>query len=133
MRLYLDANSIIYCVEGASAFRSAVLARITPVEQEPAGLLMTSRLSRLECRVKPMRDANVPLLQTYDSFFSKKGLLVAEVGPQVIEIATELRAKYGFRTPDALHLATAIVEGADGMLTGDRSLARCTEVHVEVL
>ena len=94
---------------------------------------MTSRLSRLECRIKPMKEGNAPLLETYEAFFSKKGLSVAEIGPQVIEVATELRAKYGFRTPDALHLATAQVERADAILTGDKSLARCTEVHVELL
>ncbi len=80
-----------------------------------------------------MKEGNAPLLETYEAFFSKKGLSVAEIGPQVIEVATELRAKYGFRTPDALHLATAQVERADAILTGDKSLARCTEVHVELL
>jgi predicted nucleic acid-binding protein len=51
----------------------------------------------------------------------------------VIERATELRARYGFRAPDAIHLATAIEEHVDVVITGDVSLARCTEVRVDVL
>jgi predicted nucleic acid-binding protein len=44
-----------------------------------------------------------------------------------------LRARYGFRTPDAVHLATAISEGASVFLTGDAELVRCDEVNVELL
>ena len=58
---------------------------------------------------------------------------MAEISPAVIERATELRARYGFRTPDAIHVATAIEERADLLLTGDTGLARCTDVKVEVL
>jgi predicted nucleic acid-binding protein len=51
----------------------------------------------------------------------------------VLERATDLRARYGFKTPDAIHLATAIEEHVDLFLTGDTALARCREVQVEVI
>jgi predicted nucleic acid-binding protein len=35
---------------------------------------------------------------------------------EVAEIAAELRAKYGVRTPDALQLAAAVQAGATGSL-----------------
>lgn len=56
-----------------------------------------------------------------------------EITAGVIEQATGLRARYGLKTPDAIHVATAIEEHADVFLTGDAALARCTEVNVEVL
>jgi predicted nucleic acid-binding protein len=40
---------------------------------------------------------------------------------------------YGFKTSDAIHLATAIEREADLFLTGDMELRRCTELAVEVL
>ena len=43
------------------------------------------------------------------------------------------RVWHRFRTPDAIHLATAIEEHADVFLTGDDDLKRCTEVKVETL
>jgi hypothetical protein len=49
------------------------------------------------------------------------------------ERATELRARYGFRSPDAIHLATAIDAGAIVFITGDASLTRCADVAVDVL
>jgi len=92
-----------------------------------------SRLTRLECRVRPLRDGNLGLLAVYDGFFSAGRLALGELSAAVIELATELRARYWFSTPDAIHLATAIEGGADVVLTGDATLRRCREVTVEVL
>jgi predicted nucleic acid-binding protein len=36
--------------------------------------------------------------------------------------AARLRAQYGLRTPDAIHGATALAGGADGILTNDTGL-----------
>jgi predicted nucleic acid-binding protein len=59
-------------------------------------------------------------------------LVLADISAVVIERATDLRAKYNLKTPDALHYATAVEGGATVFLTGDRGLARCVEVPVEV-
>ena len=56
-----------------------------------------------------------------------------EITAEIVASATTLRARYGFKTPDAIHLASAIGEKADVFLTGDSSLARCTDIAVEVL
>jgi uncharacterized protein len=133
MRLYFDANTIIYAVEQAPPFSIAIASQITAVENSVGGAILTSRLSRLECRVKPVRDGNAALLARFDAFFQHPFVHVMEVTAPVIERATELRARYGFKTPDAIHLATAIEEKADRFLTGDDGLRRCTEIEVEVL
>lgn len=133
MRLYLDACSIIYAIEGLPQFRDAVLARIAHVEANPDGILITSRLSRLECRVKPLRDRQTELLAHYEGFFARKPVMLADISAGIIERATELRAAHGLKTPDAIHLATAIEERAELFLTGDADLARCPGLHVEVI
>jgi uncharacterized protein len=51
----------------------------------------------------------------------------------VLERATELRATHGFRTPDAIHLATALVQHADTFLTGDASLKKCPGLEVALI
>jgi predicted nucleic acid-binding protein len=106
MRLYLDANPIIYSIEGVPEFRTAALAWIEEAEAA-GGAVITSRLSRLECRVRPIRDGNTELLARFEGFFAREGLELAEITAEVVETATALRATHGFRPPDAIHLATA--------------------------
>lgn len=73
----------------------------------------------------PLRQANQTTLARYEDFFSSDNLLIFEISSDVIDRATDLRVRYGFRSPDAIHL--------DVFLTGDARLERCTEVRVVVL
>ena len=132
-RVYLDASVIIYLVEAESSFHTVARQSVGRVRGDPQARLLTSRLSRLECRVKPLRDSNQPLLAKYDAFFRRRRLIVGDVTARIIDRASELRARHRFKTPDAIHLATAIEEHADLFLTGDNALQRCTEVQVEVI
>jgi predicted nucleic acid-binding protein len=80
-----------------------------------------------------MRDGEAALLTAFDSYFAS---IIAEVIPlnrPVIDLATKLRARYGFKTPDVIHLAAAIINGCDVFLTNDYRLDKCAEVTVEVI
>ncbi len=95
-------------------------------------MLIISDLSRLECRVKPLRDGDADLLRDYDEFFAAVGD-VLPLSSAVVDEATRIRATYGFKTPDALHLAAAVVGRCDAFLTNDHRLNRFTALPVEVL
>lgn len=132
MRLYLDSNAVIYAVEGEPAFRKPVLDWIRHIE-DLGGSLVTSRLSRLECRSKPLRDGDDHLLASYEQVFESGALGLLEIDADVVERATLLRAQHRFRTPDAIHVASAILSKVDAVLSGDSELARCTDVRVVLL
>ena len=117
----------------ASPFHTVVAARLARDRADPSVTVVTSRLSRLECRTRPLREGNSSLLGAYDAFFSSNRLVLVEINGSVIERATALLARHSFKTPDAIHLATAIDEGASVFLTGDAELVRCAELNVEVL
>jgi predicted nucleic acid-binding protein len=130
--IYADTNVVIRLLEGDAATRAPLEARLLPL-RGTGRFLLTSRLTRLECRVKPLRVGDTALLALYDAFFVSAEVEMLELSAPVIEKATDLRAALNVKTPDALHLASAIVAGATAFLTGDRSLTRCTEIVVEVL
>jgi uncharacterized protein len=130
--IYLDANIVIRLVEGDTPTRAPLEARLTS-SLGVVGSLVTSRLTRLECRSKPLRLGEHVTLTQFDVFFAGVELVMAEVSAAVIERATDLRARYNLKTPDALHYATAMEVGATVFLTGDRLLSRCLEVPVELL
>ena len=121
MRLCLDASAIIYALEGTSRVRTEVVSWIEKSE----GRVITSRLSFLECLVKPTRSGDQALIERYTQFFTNPAVIIAEIDARVIVEATALRARLALKTPDAIHLATAVATGASHFLTGDRDFLAC--------
>ena len=67
-----------------------------------------SDLSRLECRVRPLRAGDSALLAAYDAFFAADGLTVLPLSPDIVDLATAIRARSGLRTPDAIQAACCL-------------------------
>ena len=130
--IYADANVVIRLLEGDTVTRAPLEARLNPL-RGTGRFILTSRLTRLECRVKPMRSKDTAVLALYDSFFIGTEVEVLEITAAVVEKATELRATLNVKTPDAIHLASAILAGATAFISGDQLLARCKELPVEIL
>src|SRR5689334_2044404 len=128
MRVYLDTTAIIYLVEAIEPFVTTLQKRLSA----PDTYQVCSDLSRLECRVKPMRKGDTDLLTDYDDYFEMNASEVLSLTREVLDRATALRAQYGFQTPDAIHLAAAIVGHCDSFLTNDRRLKKCTDIQVEI-
>lgn len=95
MRLYLDSAPVIYAVEQVPRFAVAVDARLS----EPNLVLIASDLTRLECRVKPMRDGDADLVRDFDDFFERTVAEVITLTREVVDHATEIRASFGFKVP----------------------------------
>lgn len=124
---------IIYAHEADPPLRELVLQRLVDWCGKPNGSLIASLFSRLECLVVPLRTANALLLADYDLFFRGDAVEVIEISREILDIAANLRAQYAFRSPDAIHLATAIHVGAECFLTADRALGRFPGLNVEIL
>ena len=61
--LFLDACALIYRFEGAVTFRTAAMELMAQLSAEQTSVeLAVSRLSVLECRVKPLCEGNAALL-----------------------------------------------------------------------
>lgn len=122
-RIYIDACVMIYLIEGAPPSQSAARRVISALRTSTDAVLLTCHLSRLECRVRPLRARDEATLGLYEAFFGRRGLEWISLSAAVIDRATEIRALYGFKTPDSLHLAAAVEGGATHFVTGDRGLA----------
>jgi predicted nucleic acid-binding protein len=73
------------------------------------------------------------MLQSFDRYFTQTMHEMAELTRDVLERATEIRARYNFQTSDAIHLAAAIHSQCDTFLTNDRQLIRFGGIRVEVV
>ncbi len=135
MILFLDANIIIYRVEAVEPFNQQVLANLQElVEKDPNVGFAVSRLSMMECLVKPLRDQNTANIERYRGFFASAGLQIIEISSLVIETATLLRAQHGLRTPDAIQAASAMsIKRPITFLTGDRQFRKVPGLNVRLI
>ena len=129
MRLYLDTAPVIYTVEQVEGFATAVDERIGSSEVT----LVASDLTRMECRVKPLREDNAELLKDFDEFFNGAISEVVVLSRPIMDRATEIRARHGFRTPDSIHLAAAVESSCDVFLTNDHRLDRFIDIRYELV
>jgi predicted nucleic acid-binding protein len=130
--VYLDANFVIYFIEMNPVWGPKVTAHVTALLAK-GDQLAISDLTRLECQVGPLMTGNAVLLSKFTTFFHSPDVRVLPLTAAVCDRAAALRAKYRFKTPDAMHLAAAIEHGCDCFLTNDAKLKSCTEMTVDVL
>ena len=129
MRIYLDSVAVIYLVEQVAPYAALVDERLS----RRGVVNVTSDLTRLESRVKPLRDENAGVLEDFDDFFEGAVEVMVPLSREVVDLATEIRARYGFKAPDSLHLAAAVWSQCEVFLTNDHRLDRFHELAVEVI
>lgn len=129
--IYADSGIIMRWIEGASQVRDPIELRW---RQFPSAgrVFVSSRIARLECRCKPLRDHRQDLLDLYEVFFASKEVDIRDIDAAVVEKATELRATIGLKTPDAIHAATAVLAGAAEFWTTDAHFVNCPGLTVVV-
>lgn len=94
---------------------------------------IASVLSFSECAVLPYREGNWAALDQIKLMFQMPNLTVYPMDEVIAEEAARIRAIYNFKMPDAIITATAIVRGADVLLTNDHLLAGIKEIPVSLL
>ena len=132
-RLYLDTSPLIYYVEENLAYISQMDAIIDHIENTPVEAF-SSVITLTEVLNYPIRLGRADLEQTYRNILlNNNTFTLMSVTARIAEAAARLRAHYNLRTPDALHLATALDASCDAFLTNDLGLKRIQEIRVLVL
>lgn len=126
MKIFLDACVIIYWVEAAEPFYSTLIAKLKDIDRKyPDHEITVSRLSFLECLTLPLRNKDHKILELYRTFFELPELVIIEIDRDVIDKATQLRAKYGLRTPDAIQAASCMTNSKKNLfLTNDKGFKK---------
>jgi predicted nucleic acid-binding protein len=118
-RLYIETAPLIYYVEENPTYVTKMDAIIEAVEHTSTEAV-SSVIILTEVLPQPIKLGNTQLEQEYRNILLHSGSFeLLPVTAQIAESAAELRARYNLRTPDALHVATAIAAGCDAFLTND--------------
>lgn len=95
--------------------------------------ISVSAIALTECLVHPLKMNDTVAVRAYEGLFRGRNVTCLPVSRRIARRAAELRAQYNLRTPDALHIATALIGNCDAFLTNDRQLRRVTEIPVLIL
>ncbi|MCL6479797.1 MAG: PIN domain-containing protein [Peptococcaceae bacterium] len=129
-RVAFDTNSFIYLLERNFLYFKVIVDVFNLIESGKIKEI-TSALALTEILTKPYKLGDYKLVNEYKILFKHfPNLSVMNVDDQVSEKAAWLRAKYNFRTPDAIFLATALVGGAEVFISNDEQLKRIKELKV---
>lgn len=130
-QLYIEAAPLIYFVENHPKYGDLVDAIFAHVELRSVELL-TSVILITEVLVKPLKANDAELTNAYRVLLQNH-IQLRPVSESIASKAAQLRATYSLRTPDALHIATAIDTKCDAFLTNDKALKRVADMQIIVL
>ncbi|BCB95222.1 motility twitching protein PilT [Dissulfurispira thermophila] len=129
----IDTMVFIYHIEEHPVY-SQITEGIFDAVEKGRRTAVTSVITLLEILVKPKIENNHGAVKDYrDTLLTFPNLKIFDVDLRVSEKASDLRAKYSIRTPDAIQIATAILAGAGTFLTNDESLKRVKDIKVYLL
>ncbi len=129
-RVHVDSMVVIYFIERNPDFRPVVRPLFELLD---AGELLgiSSYITLLEILVHPIRKGNLGLAQQYrDTLVQSDNFSLFPVDQTIAEEGARIRARYEFRTPDAIQLATAVRQQADVFVTNDKQLKRFDRLEV---
>ncbi len=122
--ILLDTVIYIYFLEDDGARGEQAMALFRRIESGDITAL-ASNLVFTELLVPLYRDKQVSEANRLSTLLANfPNMEFLPIDKTIAISAARLRARYQLRTPDALHAATAISAGVDGMLTNDRQLER---------
>jgi predicted nucleic acid-binding protein len=101
---------------------------------DEAMVAVVSTIILPEILAKPLKESDAELVAAYRSMFDNtQGIILRPVSAAIAYHAANLRARYNLKTPDALHIATAIEAGCQAFLTNDLDLRRVNDIQVLAL
>lgn len=132
-RIAIDTNAFIYLMERHPKYFTIVRELFNAVEIGKV-YAVSSALLITEVLTKPLKDGNKGLADQYLAFISTfPNLGLREIDQNVAHQAAKLRARYGFKTPDALFLATALEEKAEAFITNDVRLKGIENIEIVLI
>jgi predicted nucleic acid-binding protein len=126
----VDTSPFIYFIEQYPGYVERVRPFFRAVDNGEISV-NTSSITLTEVLVVPLRKDDVSMFEQYTQILLRsRNISTVEVSNEIAAEAARIRSRYKFKTPDALHLATAVVGGADAFLTNDARISRVAPLEI---
>ena len=129
----LDSSIFIYHLEDHPRY-SPLTEIIFNALERGANKGITSYLTLMEILVKPKTEGLFQVVRDYEYYLATfPNLTFYEMGLEVAQKASDLRAEERIKAPDAIQLATAMLYGVTGFLTNDKVFERVKGIDILLL
>jgi predicted nucleic acid-binding protein len=129
----LDTAPLIYFIEKHLTYFGLLQPFFDAVHRGQIQVV-TSSLTLTEVLVLPYRLGNHNLAQNYTRILlHAPNLKVLPVSETIAQKAAEIRAAHGYKVPDAIQLATAIVGNESSFLSNDLALRQTPGINLIML
>ena len=117
--VYIDAGPFIYFMERNPSYEKSLDAFFSLMSRGEVRAV-TSTVTLAEVLVKPYRCKQWAIAEKYESIFEGTSeMTLISVDTEIGRLAAKLRTSCSLLTPDAIHMATAMIHEADFFLTND--------------
>jgi len=118
--IVLDSSTVLAYLDGGEAVSPIATILIDEFVATGRNEAVVSTLTVTETLVRPMRAASTSAVELVEAFLRHfANLRVEPVSFEIAREAARIRAATALRTPDAMILATAVVSGAQSVVTND--------------
>lgn len=118
-KAYLDANTVIYSVEGYENYSNLKDGLLQPLEKGEF-VAVTSAITLVETIVGPRKAGDLATEADFRDFLTpSENFVIEPVTAAVLESVIDLRVRFGLKMPDAIHLATGMISGCTVFVSND--------------
>ena len=129
----IDSSPVIYYIEENEKYIKVLDPLFTLVNEGNINAY-TSYITLIEVLTKPIEVGDDELIEKYDNLLTNsENFTLFELNREVAVKSAKLRAQYSIRTPDAIQLSIAIINGAELFITNDTNLRKVKDIKVVVL
>lgn len=131
--IFIDTAPFIYYIEEYEKYIEAVDPLFSYISQGHI-TAYTSFITLIEVLTKPIEEKDKRLVYKYEELLTdSKGLILTDMDKNIAVESAKLRVKYRIKIPDAIQVASGLVNGANAFITNDSNLKKIKEIKVIVL
>ena len=131
--IFIDTAPFIYYIEEYEKYIETVDPLFSYISQGHI-TAYTSLITLIEVLTKPIEEKDKRLVYKYEELLTdSKGLILTDMDKNIAVESAKLRVKYRIKIPDAIQVASGLVNGANAFITNDSNLKKIKEIKVIVL
>lgn len=131
-KIYADTSVFIYTLESHPEYWLLLQPLWLQFERKLVDIY-TSELTLLEVLVNPIKQKDELLINDYQNLLLDTNIQLIPINQSILKEAANIRAKNKIKTPDAIHVATALNFNCDVFLTNDLGLKNIPNLSTIVL